>query len=167
MLELFSTLTLTQIITYSFLILLSIKEILTLRDFFKNRIDKKYDNENSNKKQTEEIFEEIKTLKEEIQNQKKDYVLLTSNLEDFKSYWKNKDEEQQKILKLLVESDREAIRSDIVKEYHYFIKRGWIDDFSLDTLEKRFVFYQEEGGNSYIYNLMEDLRDLPNVPPRD
>lgn len=164
MLELLSTLTLTQIITYSFLILLSIKEILTLRDFFKNRVDKKYDNENSNKKQTEEIFEEIKTLKEEIQNQKKDYVLLTSNLEDFKSYWKNKDEEQQKILKLLVESDREAIRSDIVKEYHYFMKREWIDDFSLDTLEKRFAFYQEEGGNSYICNIMEDLRELPNEP---
>lgn len=164
MLELFSTLTLTQIITYSFLILLSIKEILTLRDFFKNRVDKKYDNENANKKQAEEIFKEIKTLKEEIQNQKKDYVLLTSNLEDFKSYWKNKDEEQQKILKLLVESDREAIRSDIVKEYHYFIKHGWIDDFSLDTLEKRFAFYQEEGGNSYICNIMEDLRELPNEP---
>lgn len=164
MLELLSTLTLTQIITYSFLILVSIKEILTLRDFFKNRVDKKYDNENSNRKQTEEIFEEIKTLKEEIQNQKKDYVLLTSNLEDFKSYWKNKDEEQQKILKLLVESDREAIRSDIVKEYHYFMKREWIDDFSLDTLEKRFAFYQEEGGNSYICNIMEDLRELPNEP---
>lgn len=164
MLELFSTLTLTQIITYSFLILLSIKEILTLRDFFKNRVDKKYDNENANKKQVEEIFKEIKTLKEEIQNQKKDYILLTSNLEDFKSYWKNKDEEQQKILKLLVESDREAIRSDIVKEYHYFMKREWIDDFSLDTLEKRFAFYQEEGGNSYICNIMEDLRELPNEP---
>ena len=164
MLELFSTLTLTQIITYSFLILLSIKEILTLRDFFKNRVDKKYDNENANKKQAEEIFKEIKTLKEEIQNQKKDYVLLTSNLEDFKSYWKNKGEEQQKILKLLVESDRESIRSDIVKEYHYFMKREWIDDFSLDTLEKRFAFYQEEGGNSYICNIMEDLRELPNEP---
>lgn len=167
MLELLSTLTLTQIIIYSFLILVSIKEILTLRDFFKNRVDKKYDNENSNRKQTEEIFEEIKTLKEEIQNQKKDYVLLTSNLEDFKSYWKSKDEEQQKILKLLVESDREAIRSDIVKEYHYFMKREWIDDFSLDTLEKRFAFYQEEGGNSYICNIMEDLRELPNEPLED
>lgn len=167
MIELLSTLTLTQVFTYAILILIGIKELLTLKDFFKKRVDKKYEDENSDRKQTEEIFEELKSLKEEIQAQKKEYDVLKSNIYDFKEQYKTKEEERQAILKLLIKSDRDAIKSFIVKEYHHFIEQQWIDDFSLDTIEKRFTHYKEEGGNSYICNLIKDLRDLPNEPPKD
>ena len=166
MIELLSTLTFTQIFIYVVLILIAAKELLTLKDFFKNRVDKQYEIENSDKKQIETILAEIKSLKEEIQAQKQEYNVLKSDIYDFKQHYENKEGEHKETLKLLIESDRDAIKSFIVKEYHHFIDQQWIDDFSLDTIEKRFDHYKEEGGNSYICNLMKDLRDLPNNPPR-
>jgi hypothetical protein len=41
----------------------------------------------------------------------------------------------------------------------------WIDDFSLNCLEKRYEHYLAEKGNSFVHNLMDDLRALPKKPP--
>lgn len=166
MIELLSTLTLTQVFIYIVLILVALKECLTLYDFFKKRIDKKYNDDNKENEQVEQILGELKALREEIQTQKEEYDVLKSNIYDFKKHYESKENEREATLKLLIKSDRDAIKSFIVKEYHHFIDKQWIDDFSLDTIEKRFTHYKEEGGNSYICNLMKDLRDLPNSPKK-
>ena len=44
----------------------------------------------------------------------------------------------------------------------YFMEKGSIDYQSLDVLEHRFKHYVDEGGNSFIEDLMKDLRKLPN-----
>lgn len=52
---------------------------------------------------------------------------------------------------MLIDSDKDAIKSYITREHHYFCYQiGWIDDFSLDCLERRYQHYHEEGGNSFI-----------------
>lgn len=67
---------------------------------------------------------------------------------------------------MLIDSDKDAIKSYITKEHHYFCYQvGWIDDFSLDCLEKRYQHYEDQGGNSFIGGLMHDLRTLPNKNP--
>lgn len=63
---------------------------------------------------------------------------------------------------LLIESDKDDIKSYITREHHRFcydLKE--IDDFSLDCLEKRFKHYSDEGGNSFIQEFMQELRKLP------
>ena len=35
-----------------------------------------------------------------------------------------------------------------------------IDSFTMDTIEKRYQHYKDERGNSYITNIMEELRDM-------
>ena len=65
-------------------------------------------------------------------------------------------------MNVLIESDKDAIKSFITREHHYFCyKLGGIDDFSLECIEKRYLHYKDEGGNSFIDSLMEDLRELP------
>ena len=67
----------------------------------------------------------------------------------------------------LIDSDKDDIKSFIVKEHHHFCyNQGWIDDYSMDGIEKRFKHYQDEGGNSYIEELMRDLRQLEHRPPQ-
>lgn len=67
----------------------------------------------------------------------------------------------------LVQSDRDDIKAYITKEHHKFCyDKGWIDDFSLDCLEKRFKHYEDEGGNSFICGFMEELRALPKQRPK-
>ena len=68
----------------------------------------------------------------------------------------------KKILELLTASDKDAIKSFITKQHHYFCyKLKYIDDYSLDAIEKRYAHYKEEGGNSFVHDLMEELRALP------
>lgn len=91
--------------------------------------------------------ETIRFNSTEIQHMKKDLLLL------------------DKKINMLVHSDRDAIKAYITKEHHYFVyQRGWIDDYSLDCIEKRYTHYKEYEGNSFIKELMEDLRSLPNLP---
>ena len=67
-----------------------------------------------------------------------------------------------KQVNLLVQSDKDDIKAFITRQHHYFCyKVGSIDDQSLDCIEKRYDHYKEQGGNSYIHNLMEELRKLP------
>lgn len=70
-------------------------------------------------------------------------------------------EEIYNMLKMLIESDKDDIKSDITAKYHYFMEKGYIDDYSLDCLDRRFDHYKEEGGNSFIHSLMSELHRLP------
>ena len=66
---------------------------------------------------------------------------------------------------LLMASDRDDIKAFITMQYHTFVEnKGWIDDFSLECLEKRYSHYVEEGGNSFIGTMMDKLRNLPRHP---
>ena len=67
---------------------------------------------------------------------------------------------------MLIESDRDDIKSFITREHHRFCYQvGWIDDFSLDCIEKRYKHYKNEGGNTFIDGFMEELRALPKSSP--
>ena len=87
-----------------------------------------------------------------------------------REHQKHNDEALQDLSKkinMLVESDKDDIKAYITKEHHKFCyDKGWVDDFSLDCLEKRFKHYADEGGNSFIGGFMQELRALPKRPPQ-
>ena len=75
-------------------------------------------------------------------------------------------EDMDKSIKMLISSDRDDIKAFVTIQYHQFVEdKKWIDDFSLECLEKRYSHYVEEGGNSFIGGMMEKLRNLPRIRP--
>lgn len=67
-----------------------------------------------------------------------------------------------KIDELLV-SDKDSIKSWIVMLYkQYKTDPSGLDSMQMDLLERRFSHYKQEGGNSYIDNLMQELREIYN-----
>lgn len=69
-------------------------------------------------------------------------------------------------LNSLTESDMHDIKAWIVVQYHkFYVEQGWIDNYSAETIERRYGDYIREGGNSYIAVLIERLRTLPMDPP--
>lgn len=69
-----------------------------------------------------------------------------------------------KLVHILIESDKDDIKAWITQQHHYFCYQlGHIDDFSLDCIEKRYDHYKEENGNSFVSDLMNDIRALPRV----
>ena len=182
MIELLTSFSLTQIIIFVFLLLFAIKELITIVEFFYKKIKDALNKESSDKNLIETIHDKIVKLEQEIKEQKDRDAAFSEKLkfleEDAKERKKqenialqlqeslsNRLDKQQEILTLLTDSDRDDIRSWIVHQYHFFCEnQKWIDDFSMDALEKRYSHYQREGGNSYITSLMTQLRELPRHP---
>ena len=143
----FETYSLTQIIIFIILSALAVKEFINLIDWFLNRGEKYFKNKNKEEDKFAKYEEEIKALKENQEKMSESINKLSANVE------------------LLIDSDKDDIKSFITKEYHYFVEqKGWIDKFSFDCIEKRFNHYRDEGGNSFIEDLMSELRKLPKQP---
>lgn len=143
----FETYSLTQIIIFIILSALAVKEFINLIDWFLNRGEKYFKNKNKEEDKFAKYEEEIKALKENQEKMSESINKLSANVE------------------LLIDSDKDDIKSFITKEYHYFVEqKGWIDKFSFDCIEKRFNHYKDEGGNSFIEDLMNELRHLPKQP---
>ena len=143
MIEALESLGLTNIVIIILILLFGIKELLELIDFFKGR----------NKQAFQSVKEE-----EEIKQLIKD---TAGKLTDIQKHFDGVVEEHNKTLKMLVASDRDDIKGYITEKFHYFTELGYIDDFSMEVLERRFEHYIAEGGNSFIEAMMNQLRALP------
>ena len=108
------------------------------------------------KKQEEtELAETLKSFQEEL-------IKINTKLNSQDARFTKMEEK----LTALTESDMHDIKSWIVDQYHkFYVEQGWIDAFSADTIEHRYNDYKNEGGNSYIDQLMDRLHSLPMDPP--
>ena len=166
MTELLSTLSLTQIVIIVFAIALAVKELISLIDFFVKRLKTVFNKEHQQQDEKQEILDKIEKVHEIAVKSEEGYKQIAAQIQDIQEEYQRMFAQQQQVLDMLVASDIDDIKSDIVKQYNLFINQEWIDPFSLDAIEKRFQHYQEEGGNSYVENLVEKLRQLPNTPPK-
>jgi hypothetical protein len=59
---------------------------------------------------------------------------------------------------------QENARSDLIDAHHQFCYQyKQIDDLSLQSLERRYLYYKTAGGDTFIDHLMEEVRALPRV----
>lgn len=112
-------------------------------------------------KEETEQEQEIDSIQKQINQSKENYETLKSNQNRLEGILNDLSTN----VSLLIDSDRDDIKSFITREHHYFCyQKGWIDDYSMDCIEKRYKHYTDEGGNSFVHNLMEELRELPTQP---
>ena len=157
MVELLQHYSLSDILMFIIFLALAVKSLISFFDWAYERIKKVFNKEHTKLNKEEELEQRLqrgseimKTLQE---NQKAtDAILqnLTTKID------------------MLIDSDKDDIKSYITREHHYFCYQiGWIDDFSLDCLEKRYRHYADEGGNSFIEGFMDELRALPKQAPQN
>ena len=165
MLDLLAAFSVQQIIVYSIMLLFAIKGIIDLVSYFKDLYNKKFNKDYNVKKQTEVLEEHYNHCIEQHQESVKMYESLENKIDDWTQSVDAKFNKIEDQLGLLMQSDMHDIKGWIVERHHRLMKQGWVDDFTMDTLEKRYSDYKAEGGNSYIETLMNDLRKLPQYPP--
>lgn len=154
MVELLSMYSVSEIMIFIIVLGLAIKELFTFIDWVRDRIKKYFNKEVDSK----EILQKLEQKNKE-QDERIDQIL------SFQTEISNQVTTILKQVQNLTVSDRDAIKAYITKEHHQFCyENGWIDDYSLDCLEKRFSRYKDEGGNSFVESLMEELRALPRQP---
>lgn len=156
MLELLGTYSLTQIVTFIILLAIAVKEGITLVIWFKDFFKKKFNDNMKNTVATKERNEQICKIKEDMQTLINNQEKIFKEIESFK---------QQ--LEMIIESDKDDIKSWITEKHHFYcFEKKWIDDYSMDCIEKRYGHYKDEGGNSFIEELINELRSLPKIPPQ-
>lgn len=140
MLDLIKNFSIQQIILFVVLLALAIKGIISFFDWVKEK----------NKKVAEDISKPIK-MAENIQKHDQQIDQIKDSIDSL-----------TKKIDMLIDSDKDDIKAFITREHHYFCyQKGWIDDYSLDCVERRYAHYEQEGGNSFVEDLMKDLRKLP------
>lgn len=151
MVELFQQYSLSDILMFTVILALAMKSLISFFDWINDRLKKVFNKEHHELSEKEELERRLQHGSEVIAALKAD------------------EEEKDKVLNdlsgkinMLIDSDKDDIKSYITKEHHHFCYQvGWIDDFSLDCLEKRYRHYADEGGNSFIEGFMNELRALP------
>lgn len=146
MAQLLNNYSLYEILIFLITLALGIKGFFTFWDWAVERLRKIFHKEN-----------EQDAEKNKIQKLSENQIQL---IEDVKKLAQKID--------MLIESDKADIKAYITEKHHFFVyDKKWIDDHSLDSLEKRFKRYEEEGGNSFVGGLMSEIRQLPKVPPHN
>lgn len=150
LIELLTQFTPWQIILFIILLAVAIKEISDFVDWLKQKINKRDESLKTDYEVKQENEERLDRLETNMNKLTENVGNITDKID------------------VLIASDRDAIKASITKEHHHFCyEKGWIDDYSLDCLEHRFQHYQEEHGNSFIENLMNEIRALPKTEPKD
>ena len=138
----------TDIIMYTVILCLAVKGVVSFIDWACDRVRKVYDKDHDER-------EEIDTIKEDV-----------AELKEAKADTKECIDKINDSIVMLIESDKEDIKSYVTERHHHFVyEQGWIDDYSMECLERKFVIYRHENGNSFVEGLMDEIRALPKQPP--
>ena len=157
MLELLKTYSVSEIITFIILLALALKGLVTFFDWGYERLKKNFDRG----------FQKTKE-KEGLENRLHNYDVQIEKLMKAQGTTTEKVENILGKIELLINSDKDATKSYITDKHHFYCyKQKWIDDYALDCLERRFEHYLQENGNSFVEDLMKEIRDLPRLPPNN
>ena len=165
MVELLSKYSVNEILIFIVLLAVAVKGVSSFLDWAKTKRRDKTLEELKPEELSKTIEKEVRKREEQLQDlryqHEKDSLELQRQISDVAALVGDLTDK----IDLLVKSDRDDIKAFITREYHYFYEdKGWIDDYSLDCIEKRYSHYVEERGNSFIGGLMEKIRSLPNKP---
>lgn len=151
---LIETYSLQEFLLFTVTFALGIKGFISFWDWGHARLKQMFKEETEQEQEIDSIQKQINQSKENYETLKSNQNRLEGILNDLATN-----------VSLLIDSDRDDIKSFITREHHYFCyQKGWIDDYSMDCIEKRYKHYTDEGGNSFVHNLMEELRELPTQP---
>lgn len=145
MLEILSTYSIAEILTIIIALAFTVKGTVSFYDWAKERLQKMFHKEI----QQESVQQKIEALSNK-QEQIVDALEKLTNKVD-----------------TLIDSDKDDIKAYITDKHHYYVyEQKWIDDYSLDCINRRYNHYTTEGGNSFIKTLMKELEALPKTHPQ-
>lgn len=164
MLEFFEHYSFNEIFLYTIMLLLTLKAAVEFVEWVKERYEKKFNKDHLALTKEKDLEEYYATCKKQYEQSVMQYKNLENKIDNFVNDVRHKVNKIENQLTQLTESDKHDIKGWIVEKHHHLIKKGWVDDFTMDTLERRYSDYVAEDGNSYIASLMEELRALPHFP---
>jgi Na+/phosphate symporter len=144
---------LTEILIFLFIFGAALKTVISMIDYFWERLVKIFKKQQAQKQHEEDFNDHVQKSEKQIKELYDMHAKTEENLDKILNS-----------IQLLINSDKDDIKAWITEKHHYYCyERKYIDDYSLDCIEKRYTHYRNEGGNSFIEDLMKDIRRLPKT----
>ncbi len=70
-----------------------------------------------------------------------------------------------KQLKILAKAQQAQMRSQLLKQYHFYMDDGWISEEHMEDWENQYNAYHSLGENGILDSRREQLLKLPNSKP--
>ena len=150
MIELLTHYSLGEILVFIVITAIALKEAVTFFDWLHEKARKQIKKEQQPQNISEKFKTVLKQKEEELSN-------ITSQMSEMQVSINTMSSK----LQMLVASDRDAIKAWLTAQHHHFMEKGVIDYYSFDCISRRYQHYKEEGGNTFIDDLMEDINNLP------
>lgn len=135
-----------EIVIIILFLLIGTKAISALIEWFYNKLKSYFSNKDHEEKELYELKTEQDSIEDRLDKIDDSLIAISDQI------------------KLLTERLQENTKSYIIDKHHHFCYQvKAIDDLSLQSLELRYMYYKAAGGDSYIDNLMAEIRELPKV----
>jgi len=123
----------------------------------------------TNAKSNEELKAQISNIENQLVENRKSAMIGDKKLESRMDEQHNFNEEMKAQLTninrrtiLLIESSKEEIKTTITTEYYNAISKGCIPMYKLESLESLYQKYLQSNGNTFVEQMMKELRNLPH-----
>ena len=103
------------------------------------------------------LWSELRKFKEEQRKAEKERLEEQRRIE----------EQHREELKKMKKAMQALARDNLIRTYNIFIEQQWIPIYSLQTWVALYEAYEALGTNGVISGLLDQLKHLPNLPPRD
>ena len=150
---LFSQHSLEELIIFIVLLLMIVQGVWKMIEFFLEKYELHTGKRINNVKWKEQLAESLEKLESKM-----------GELFDQNKITHEKQGQLENTISLLQERMQENTRSSLIDAHHRFCYQlGKIDDLNLESLERKYLYYKSSGGDTFVDNLMEDIRNLPRV----
>lgn len=136
---------------------LGVKLIGELWEYFYNKIRLYFNYKNQKDQAHDEIINGIAKIEARTEELQETVEALTERIHTL-----------QKQSELTTKRLQENSRSYIIDKHHYFCYQvKAIDDLNLQSLERRYLYYKTEGGDTFVDGLIDEVRALPRISLHD
>lgn len=171
---LFSNYSFEQIVIAVIVGLLVIKVITELIKYFYDKFRNYFGMKTKKETWEHNTSEDLSYIKDKVDyletaaDQRKERLIAVENkIIENEAHDKKISEQMDELMddmKLVHERLQENTRSFLIDSHHKFCNdiQG-IDDQSLQSMERRYLYYKAAGGDSFIDTLMDEVRALPRI----
>lgn len=149
---LFASYSLESIIVIIFMILVAVKAGWEIINWFYEKLKKHFNILSEKDLDKQKMYETIDRIEQKVEQTNDKIDKLDERMSA-----------TEEAVKLTEERMQENTRSYLIDSYHKYKALGQIDDMSLQSLEMRYTYYKQAGGDSFIDLLMEEVRRFPRI----
>lgn len=157
-----------EILLFGVLFFFAIKQLSEARDWIQKEAHSWVNKDDAIAKLERKAAEERDVINKKLDVALQERELYIKRMDERNDFLQKEIEAANENIKLLLESDRDDIKAWITREHNYFCnKLGEIDTYSLDCINRRYQHYVKENGNSFVEDLINEIKALPKVAPSD